>query len=69
MDILGLAKLTSCLTWGEERLQRIIINAYSLKPTSNNPTYINKIPNHMTWVVTMWHFGQDSLTDYTGEMF
>lgn len=23
----------------------------------------------MTWVVTMWHFGQDSLTDYTGEMF
>jgi hypothetical protein len=23
----------------------------------------------MTWIVTMWHFGQDSLTGYSGEMF
>ncbi len=23
----------------------------------------------MTWIVSMWHFGQDSLTEYTGERF
>jgi hypothetical protein len=23
----------------------------------------------MTWIVTMWHFGHDSLTGYTGERF
>ncbi len=23
----------------------------------------------MLWTVTMWHFGQDSLTGYSGEMF
>ena len=27
------------------------------------------IPNHMTWIVTMWHFGQDSLTEYTERRF
>ena len=27
------------------------------------------IPNHMSWVVKMWHFGQDSLTEYSGEKF
>ena len=23
----------------------------------------------MSWIVTMWHFGQDSLTGYSGEKF
>ena len=27
------------------------------------------IPNHKTWVGTMWHFGQDSGTTYKGEKF
>ncbi|MGN6707948.1 MAG: hypothetical protein ACTHKF_01195, partial [Candidatus Nitrosocosmicus sp.] len=28
-----------------------------------------KIPNHMSWTVNMWHFGQDALTSYLGEKF
>jgi hypothetical protein len=27
------------------------------------------MPNHETWIVTMWHFGKDSLTGYTDERF
>ena len=23
----------------------------------------------MSWTVTMWHFGRDSLTEYSGERF
>jgi hypothetical protein len=74
IDILGLAKLTSGLTRVEERLQRVMVDAHSLKSNSdsnNNPptVRISNIPNHMSWVVTMWHFGQDSLHGYNGEMF
>ena len=66
LDIFGLAKLTSGLTRVEERLQRLMIDAYSSKVPSNNSA---NIPNHMSWIVTMWHFGRDSLTGYNGEMF
>lgn len=27
------------------------------------------IPDHMTWTVTMWHFGADSSILYKGESF
>ena len=27
------------------------------------------IPDHMSWIVTMWHIGWDSLVTYRGEMF
>jgi hypothetical protein len=27
------------------------------------------LPNHNSWIVTMWHFGTDSLNEYTGEKF
>jgi hypothetical protein len=27
------------------------------------------IPNNGTWIVTMWHFGYDSPTEYTGPRF
>jgi hypothetical protein len=37
IDILGLAKLTDGLTRVEERLQRVMIDAYSLKPTGIIP--------------------------------
>jgi hypothetical protein len=37
----------------------------------NSPSSLLKprIPDHMSWTVTMWHFGQDSLTGYSGDMF
>jgi len=27
------------------------------------------IPDHNSWIVTMWHFGTDSLSEYAGERF
>ena len=27
------------------------------------------MPNHMSWIVKMWHFGKDALTSYSGEKF
>ena len=27
------------------------------------------IPEHRTWIVTMWHFGQDGSNEYTGQNF
>jgi hypothetical protein len=27
------------------------------------------IPDHNSWIVTMWHFGKDSLSEYTNEKF
>jgi hypothetical protein len=27
------------------------------------------IPNYRKWIITMWHFGRDSLTEYSGEKF
>lgn len=27
------------------------------------------IPDHESWIVTMWHFGYDSPDEYTGEKF
>ncbi len=27
------------------------------------------VPDHMGWIVTMWHFGVDGLTKYAGEKF
>lgn len=27
------------------------------------------MPNHISWIVKMWHFGQDALTSYSDEKF
>jgi hypothetical protein len=76
-----LAKLLSGLTRVEARLQRLLAdhyissNANAADNNSNNITSIINlpskylIPSHMLWTVTMWHFGQDSLTGYSGEKF
>jgi hypothetical protein len=78
IDILSLSKLTSGLTRVEERLQMVLdfdgANSDSqgrLDMGSSSASSLSKhrIPNHMSWVVTMWHFGQDSLSGYSGEMF
>lgn len=80
IDIMGLSKLTSGLTRVEERLR--MLQGFSAvdgggvgsgEPSrgGNNPSPLSKhrIPDHMSWTVTMWHFSQDSLTGYSGDMF
>jgi hypothetical protein len=76
IDILG---LVSGLTRVEERVQRVLDAYYATSAGFNCNDTNNKIlhlhtnkyliPSHMTWIVTMWHFGHDSLTGYTGERF
>lgn len=73
IDIVGLAKLTSSLRHLEDRLQ-FVVDEYvrtTLKSRQRSDSLITKgpVPNCMTWITTMWHFGRDSLTTYNGEMF
>ena len=78
----GLVKLTSGLARVEERLQMVMMglggSAVSgddgdakAMAKGNNPSLLSQaqVPNHMSWTVTMWHFGMDSLTGYSREMF
>ncbi len=71
IDLFGLAKLASGLTRVEERLQRVVDDYVGRNLNSRKLSNAAKhtIPNHMSWVVTMWHFGRDSLTEYSGEKF
>ena len=61
VDIRGLMRLSNALTRVEERLLRYIECA----PLSLS----SSIPDHNSWTVTMWHFGSDSLNEYTGKKF
>jgi len=53
-DVAGVIRLSNALTLVGERLARIAGTS---------------IPNHMDWIVTMWHFGADASVEYKGEMF
>jgi hypothetical protein len=63
VDIKGLVRLSNALTRVEERLLRLVDKG----PLSLSSKCI--IPDHNTWTVTMWHFGTDSLDEYTGKNF
>jgi hypothetical protein len=65
-DTAGLIRLSNALTRVEERLSRLVdecgksvVGGYESLP----------IPEHSTWIVTMWHFGQDGSNEYTGQKF
>ena len=67
-DINGLVRLSNALTRVEERLLRYIECAP--RPLSlSSSSASSPIPDHESWVVTMWHFGYDSHNEYTGEEF
>ena len=62
VDVNGLVRLSNALTRVEERLLRYIECA----PLSLSHVII---PDHDSWIVTMWHFGHDSPDEYTGNEF
>ena len=65
VDHEGLIRLSNILTSVEERLSALVTGcAHSILPLPQL-----HIPNHNSWIVTMWHFGTDSLSEYTGEKF
>lgn len=73
VNMMGLIKLSTSLARVEEKLQRIVDEylRQSLRSYKLSSSLLTKghIPDYKTWIVKMWHFGQDSLTCYTGEMF
>jgi hypothetical protein len=70
IDYLGIAKLSSALTRVEERLQSVVDLYYKESPDrSINDDVGKRIPFHMNWIVTMWHFGYDSKVRFAGEQF
>ena len=77
LDINGLIRLTNTLCLVEERLSRLvegIQNVYDFTVVEDNPSqnrhrFSGAIPPHSRWLVTMWHFGADALTEYSGEKF
>ena len=65
VDHEGLIRLSNILTSVEERLLALVTGcAHTISPL---PQIL--IPNHSSWIVTMWHFGIDSLSEYAGEKF
>ncbi|MGH9979542.1 MAG: hypothetical protein ACRD8Z_27440 [Nitrososphaeraceae archaeon] len=63
VDIAGIIRLTNALAVVSERLSSLVSHDYS------DLCVVSKIPDHMEWVVTMWHFGADASVEYTGERF
>ena len=65
VDHEGLIRLSNILTSVEERLLALVAGcvhiAYQLQQIH--------IPHHNSWIVTMWHFGTDSLNEYPGDKF
>ena len=65
VDHEGLIRLSNLLTSVEERL---LASVTGCAHTISQLPQIH-IPNHSSWIVTMWHFGTDSLSEYAGERF
>jgi hypothetical protein len=56
VDVNGVVRLSNALASTKERISNLANNTLS-------------IPDHMSWIVTMWHFGADATTIYTREKF
>jgi hypothetical protein len=67
IDIGGVIRLSNALTRVEERLSRLVDDC--AKVVSGNEYESSAIPEHKDWIVTMWHFGADASSEYTGEKF
>jgi hypothetical protein len=73
VDCVGIIRLSNALTRVEERLSRLIESCNDTVTSdsniSGNSSRMHLIPEHKDWLVTMWHFGVDSITEYTGDKF
>jgi hypothetical protein len=82
LNINGIIRLTNVLSIVEERISRLVEESRNVHGfgaidanvdyDSSSPgrrSYHNIIPPFSEWTVTMWHFGADALTEYSGEKF
>jgi hypothetical protein len=63
VDVAGIIRLTNALAVVRERLTTLV------SQVCGNSSNVIKIPDHIDWIVTMWHFGADASVEYTGERF
>ncbi len=71
VDCPGIIRLSNALTRVEEKISRLVERCNDTRSENciNNGNGSLLIPEHTSWIVTMWHFGIDSITEYTGEKF
>ena len=70
LDIPGIIDLSNILTRIEEKISRVVndaVNAIVFNDARVRQQIV--IPSYKDWIVTMWHFGSDSLVEYSGEKF
>jgi hypothetical protein len=67
VDVNGVIRLSSALGRVKEALCKILERYCSNTSTEDAVANAITIPDHMSWIVTMWHFGADVLADYAGE--
>jgi hypothetical protein len=67
VDVSGVIRLSNALCTVQERLSNII-SKYGSGSAADAST-ICVVPDHMSWTVTLWHFGVDALITYTQEKF
>jgi hypothetical protein len=62
VDHEGLIRLSNLLTSVEKKLLALVTGcAHTISPLSQI-----HIPDHNSWIVTIWHFGTDSSSEYVG---
>jgi hypothetical protein len=66
IDISGIIRLSNALTRVEERLSKLVSDCL-LSSIDDNHQLVVIIPTHYSWIVTLWHFGTDSIVSYAGE--
>ena len=59
VDVNGVVRLSNALATVKERISNL----------ADSRRNMLSIPEHMTWIVTMWHFGADATITYTREKF
>jgi hypothetical protein len=75
LDANGIIRLTNALSIVEERLSRLVEQSLivgcfkTIEDIDSSSRYHDILPSHSEWIVTMWHFGADALTEYSGEKF
>jgi hypothetical protein len=73
VDVGGIIRLSNALTRLEDRLSRVIDQCGDQVPIPHDSDGSKHddllVPDHGSWIVTMWHFGVDSLTEYTSDKF
>lgn len=65
-DVGGVILISNALTRLEERISALMNTAVSFVGKDRD-TF--RIPDHKGWIVTMWHFGADSITEHAGRDF